>query len=222
MTVIIQYGKKEMFVFGRLYKRVVWWNKEAFCSVCGLYFSLGHGGKSAVKDHIRTGAHATKLTVASTSKGISTFMIKQDTPEDILIRSAELTTAYRVVKHHESFNSLDCTTKLNSVIYPDSNIASKQSTARTKATAIIKNVLAPHPIEQVKAEIENVAFYGVSTDSSNHKDDKMFPLLIQYFTEKEGLQIKLLKLDILPNDHNVILPKNSGKSEYTAGKHGGF
>lgn len=177
-------------------------DKEAFCSVCGLYFSLGHGGKSAVKDHIRTGAHATKLTVASTSKGISTFMIKQDTPEDILKRSAELTTAYRVVKHHESFNSLDCTTKLNSVMYPDSHIASKQSTARTKATAIIKNVLAPHPIE--------------------HKDDKMFPLLIQYFTEKEGLQIKLLKLDILPNDHNVILPKNSGKSEYTAGKHGGF
>ncbi|CAG4930800.1 unnamed protein product [Parnassius apollo] len=118
----------------------------------------------------------------------------------MLICAAELTTAYKVVKHHQSFSSLDCTTKLNAVMYPDSSIAAKQSTARTKATAIIKYILAPHSIAQIKTEVEKVPFYGISTDSSNHKAEKLFPLLIQYFTEKEGLQIKLLKIDSLPNE----------------------
>ncbi|CAG4958334.1 unnamed protein product [Parnassius apollo] len=118
----------------------------------------------------------------------------------MLICAAELTTAYKVVKHHQSFSSLDCTTKLNAVMYPDSSIAAKQSTARTKATAIIKHILAPHSIAQIKTEVEKVPFYGISTDSSNHKAEKLFPLLIQYFTEKEGLQIKLLKIDSLPNE----------------------
>lgn len=165
-----------------------------------MHLSIGHGGKSSIKDHIQTNNHKSRLTVASTSKDISTFMVKQSTPEDTLIRAAELTTAYRVVMHHQSFNSLDCTTKLNAVMYPDSNKAAKQSTARTKATAIIKHILAPHSIVLVKAEIEKVPFYGISTHSSNHKSDKMFPLLIQYFSEKEGLKIKLLKLDTLKNE----------------------
>ncbi|CAK1594251.1 unnamed protein product [Parnassius mnemosyne] len=173
---------------------------EAFCSICGFHISVSHGGKSSVKDHIQSKNHKTKLSVASTSRDISTFMITQCTAEDMLICAAELTTAYKVVKHHQSFSSLDCTTKLNAVMYPDSSIAAKQSTARTKATAIIKHILAPHSIAQIKTEVEKVPFYGISTDSSNHKAEKLFPLLIQYFTEKEGLQIKLLKIDSLPNE----------------------
>ncbi|CAG5005597.1 unnamed protein product [Parnassius apollo] len=173
---------------------------EAFCSICGFHISVSHGGKSSVKDHIQSKNHKTKLSVASTSRDISTFMITQCTAEDMLICAAELTTAYKVVKHHQSFSSLDCTTKLNAVMYPDSSIAAKQSTARTKATAIIKHILAPHSIAQIKTEVEKVPFYGISTDSSNHEAEKLFPLLIQYFTEKEGLQIKLLKIDSLPNE----------------------
>ncbi|KAK5648366.1 hypothetical protein RI129_003258 [Pyrocoelia pectoralis] len=173
---------------------------EAFCSICGVYISVSHGGKSSIKDHIQSRNHKSRLSVASTSKDILSFMVKQNSMEDTLISAAELTTAYKVVKHHQSFSSLDCTTKLNAVMYPDSNIALKQSTARTKATAIIKHILAPHSIAQIKSEIQTCPFYGISTDSSNHKAEKMFPLLIQYFTEKEGLKIKLLKLSTLPNE----------------------
>jgi len=40
-------------------------------------------------------------------------MVKENTPKDILVCAAELTTAYKVVNHHQSFNSLDCNAKLN-------------------------------------------------------------------------------------------------------------
>ncbi|XP_044757446.1 uncharacterized protein LOC123315687 [Coccinella septempunctata] len=107
-------------------------DQEALCSIFEFYISVSHGGKSSVKDHIQSKNHNSRLSVASTSKDILSFMIKQNSTEDTLICAAELTTAYKVVKHHQSFSSIDCSTKLNAIMYPDSSIAVKQSTARTK------------------------------------------------------------------------------------------
>ncbi|KAL4121705.1 hypothetical protein QTP88_014166 [Uroleucon formosanum] len=94
--------------------------------------------------------HKKKFAVVSTSSPTSKFMIKQDTQEALLITAAELTTAYIVVKHHQSFSSLDCIVKLNAMMYSDSKIAAKQSTARTKATAIVNNILTPHSVSEIK------------------------------------------------------------------------
>ncbi|KAH9632985.1 hypothetical protein HF086_000345 [Spodoptera exigua] len=127
-------------------------------------------------------------------------MTKEDTQEDLLISAAELTTAYKVVKHHQSFSSLDCIVKLNATMYPDSKIAAKQSTARTKATAIVKNILAPHSVTETVKKLQEVPFYGIGTDVSNHKAEKKFPLLVQYFTEADGIQPKLLKFESLKNE----------------------
>jgi len=102
---------------------------------------------------------------------------------------------------------LDCNTKLNSKLYPDSKIAAKQSTARTKATAIIKNILAPHSLQTIKEEIEQVPFYGVLTDASNHNAEKLFPLIIQYFSETKGMQLKLIKLNSLENETSETIVK---------------
>ncbi|KAF0703538.1 protein FAM200B-like [Aphis craccivora] len=128
-------------------------DEEALCVICNCFLSVTHGGKADVKHHISTTNHKKKFTVVSTSSPISKFMIKQDTQEELLITAAELTTAYKVVKHHQSFSSLDCIVKLNAMMYSDSKIAAKQSTARTKATAIIKNILAPNSVSEIKKKI---------------------------------------------------------------------
>lgn len=47
-------------------------------------------------------------------------MIKEDTQEKLLIAAAVLTTAYKIVKHHKSFSSLDSIVKLNDTMYPNS------------------------------------------------------------------------------------------------------
>lgn len=80
-------------------------------------------------------------------------------------------------------------------MYPDSSIVAKQTTARTKAV-IIKHILAPHSIRR-KTEVEKVPYYGIS---SYHKAVKLFPRLIQFLSEREGLKNKLLKLNSLPNE----------------------
>ncbi|GLV33368.1 hypothetical protein CBL_20114 [Carabus blaptoides fortunei] len=91
---------------------------EAMCSICNSHIAINHGGISDIKQHIATNLHKSNIRTASTSTDISSFMIRKDTNEEILIAAAELTTAYKVVRHHKSFNSLDCTTKLNALIFP--------------------------------------------------------------------------------------------------------
>ncbi|XP_039950958.1 uncharacterized protein LOC120768361 [Bactrocera tryoni] len=172
----------------------------AYCSICGFDINIANGGKSSIQDHEKSAKHLSKITIDSCSKDISSFMVKKNTQLEHLIKVAEITSSYRIVNHHQSFSSLDCTTKLGAVLYPDSKIAAKQSNARTKATAIIKNVLAPHSVtEFTKILKDHVPFFLLSTDSSNHKAQKMFPQIIHYFTEK-GLEIKLLKIQSLPNE----------------------
>jgi len=59
-------------------------------------------------------------------------------------------------------------------MYSDSKIAAKQSTARTKATAIVNNILAPHSVSEIKKKLQGVSYYGIGTDASNHKAEKCF------------------------------------------------
>lgn len=118
-------------------------DNEAYCSFCNSYISVSHGGRSDLLDHIKTVKHKTSMHGASSSRHVSDFFVKKDTKEETLVAAAELTTAYSAVKHHQSFKSLDCSNKLIPLMYPDSKVAAKQSSARTKSTAIVNNILSP-------------------------------------------------------------------------------
>lgn len=116
----------------------------------------------------------------------------------------EICLAYHIVKHHQSFRSAACLNKLVLKLFNDSNTARKYSSAATKTAALIKQVLAPHSNEIIKKDIENSSFYSIATDASNHKAEKMFPLVIQYFTIS-GIKIKLLRLGNLKGGTSDIV-----------------
>lgn len=88
---------------------------------------------------------------------------------------------------------------------PDSKVAAKQSTACTKATALVSNVLSPHAISTYVSELEKIPYYGVSTDPSNHKaEKKIFPLVIHYFKENFGITIKIIKISLKDETSDFI------------------
>lgn len=105
--------------------------------------------------------------------------------------AAELAKVYHTVKHHHSYNSSDCGSKLDPVIYPDSAIAKKLACGRTKSEAIVTNVLAPKSVETIMNGLSNGRYFSLSTDASNMKNRKLFPVCLQYFT-LSGIQKKLL------------------------------
>ena len=89
------------------------------------------------------------------------------TTTDYKAAAAEGTWAYHTVKHHQSFNSNDCTSKLFKAIFPDSEVAKKIASARTKITSIITGVLAPYAQTKMLSDLGTQPF-SISVDASNH------------------------------------------------------
>ena len=141
------------------------------------------------------------LRDASSSGNVSDFFVKVNSDLGNNVSAAEGALAFHTVAHHHSFSSMDCTPALLRKIFPDSKIASKLSAGRTKTIAIVKSVLAPHSLETLTSSLTDIAFVGVSTDSSNHGSIKMFPILVHYFDHKNGgLQIKLCNIECKGNE----------------------
>lgn len=76
----------------------------------------------------------------------------------------------------------------------------KFTCARTKCEAIVTNVLCPYIMNQVKTELKDANFVTVFTDASNHKDVKLFPLMIRYFVPLAGVKVKILDMQSLPGE----------------------
>lgn len=172
----------------------------AYCPTCDVSFSLASKGKSDIDQHLNSEKHRRRVRDSASSSKVPSFFAPKFTKLDDQISAAEGTLAFHTVKHHFSFNSVDCSHKLLQTILPDSQIAKKISCARTKTEAIVVNVLAPLSIEFMLADVAQTSFISISTDASNHGSTKMFPILLQYFTIQSGLQIKLLDIQSLKNE----------------------
>lgn len=92
------------------------------------------------------------------------------------VHASEGLFAYHSVIHGHSFQSADCTAKLIKKLYDP-----KFSSARTKSEAIICNVLDPLSEEEVQHDLDKCSFVTFTVDASNHKDIKLFPVLVRYY-----------------------------------------
>lgn len=88
---------------------------------------------------------------------------------------------------------MDCTSKLIGSMFEP-----KFSVGRTKTEAIIKGVIAPYAMEELRAELQTTSSVTVMVDSSNHNDLKIVPIVVRFFNPKIGIVVKLLELRDLP------------------------
>ena len=73
----------------------------------------------------------------------------------------------------------------------------------TKTEKVVTSVLAQYSIDAVRKSFEenDIAYFGVATDGSNHNKLKLFPIIIQYFDwRKGGLQSKLIEFTNKANE----------------------
>lgn len=109
--------------------------------------------------------------------------------------AAEVAHVYHTVKHSVSYNSSDCALKLSHRTLNDSNIVKKMSCGRTKAEALVTDVLAPKAVEEVIKKLkmpQNPLPFSIQTDASNKGNRKMFPLAVQFFRADTGITHKLV------------------------------
>lgn len=173
---------------------------EVKCEVCDQIISIASKGKYDLEKHLATEKHRKNIRTSAYSSKMDSFVTKQAGPKRE-VQAAEATLVFHTVQHNQSFNSLDCTVPLQKCLYADSNIAKEVSCARTKAEAILKNVLAPYVLKKTLDDLCDIKYISASTDASNHGNIKLFPLLIQYFDYmKDGIQVSLIDLQSQQNE----------------------
>jgi hypothetical protein len=94
---------------------------------------------------------------------------------------------------------MDCTSKLNQVIYSDSEIL-KNNHAGTSTEAIVNNVLAAHSSAMAIQYLKEMSCLGICTDGSNCASLKLFTVVIQNFYNVHGSKSKLIDLNSTPNE----------------------
>ena len=98
---------------------------------------------------------------------------------------------------------MNCTSVLLKNIFPDSNVAKKFSNGRTKTEKVVNSVLMQYSIDAFLKSFEqnDIAYFGIATDGSNHNELKLFFIIIQYFDwRKGGLQSKLIQFTNKANE----------------------
>lgn len=130
-------------------------NDKVECTICKSTFSIKHGGRSDIKDHMEKKKHKDALSAASSSKKLSTLFTKKmaGLPE-LKLAAEEGTFTYLTVVHNHSFRSMDCTSSLVRKLFE----RPKYNCARTKCEAIVVNVLAPYTLSVITEELKNARY----------------------------------------------------------------
>ncbi|XP_047543248.1 uncharacterized protein LOC125075583 [Vanessa atalanta] len=154
---------------------------KAFCSFCKaeLLAKLVD-----LKRHVETKKHKQKMQIISGNQTIKfTAGEKFTNPKS---RKAEGMLALYITEH-SSVSCIDHLTDLVKLAFPDSKATDDLKMHRTKCTEVIKNVLAPHFVEELIEDIGQQKYrqYSLIIDESTDiSTSKQLGIVIRYFSRK--------------------------------------
>jgi len=156
---------------------------HAYCTVCRCDFGVGHGGMGDVEKHIRTTKHVVKAgSGASCARPIQNFFTNS---KDLSVIRAETLFAEFLVEHNLPLACSDHAGKLFRKMFPDSAVAAKYGSARTKTACIVES-LADFDAKRIVCAMKNGPF-AMATDGSNDIGAvKLYPICVRYFNAQLG------------------------------------
>ena len=104
-----------------------------------LYISVVHKSNGDLNVHLQSEKHRSSKRSCCINEDNKLFYYSRSKCKHE-ITAAEGTLAFLAVKHNHSFLSMDCKSVLLKKIFPDSNVAKKFSSERTKTEKVITNV----------------------------------------------------------------------------------
>jgi len=100
---------------------------------------LTNKGKAYLIQHFSSSKHSKNIQSTSGLKSVNTFFVTQNTKIEEQILAVKATVAFHTVRHHHSYKSCDCSTKLYRLLFCYSEVASKYSSVRIKTEAIVNS-----------------------------------------------------------------------------------
>ena len=116
---------------------------------------------------------------------------------------AEALFSFHTVFHNHIYRSMTCTSKIIKELFEK-----KISCAATKSDAIVKRVFAPLALKDLKKDLDCSNYVTVFSDASNHKDLKLFPILVRYFNANTGVNVKILQFVSLPGETSELISES--------------
>lgn len=166
-------------------------DSDVRCNVCNAEFNILHDGKTDIETYLKSKRHKDRLSAASSSNVVTHFF-KGSNPNssDLQTAACEGVWAFHTIYSGHSFRSADCAAKIirNCFSMP------KFTCARTKCESIATGVFAPFVYENLQKDISECHFATIHTNASNHRNIKMFPVLVRYFSRQKRVKIKIVEL----------------------------
>ena len=105
------------------------------CNHCGSVFSIVHGGRADVNNHLGSKKHKVAVEAATSSSRVTSFFkdVVSASFATLALAAKEATFAYHTAIHGQSFRSSDCASKLVSKLFEP-----KFSLGKTKCE-VLKN-----------------------------------------------------------------------------------
>lgn len=90
-----------------------WSRKQnGMCTVCSAIFSIDHGGKSDINQHIKTYLYKVASNAHEFQKLCNYFCTKTFNEYQKHLTANECVFAYNLCKHNQNIRSIDCTSQL--------------------------------------------------------------------------------------------------------------
>ena len=161
----------------------------AHCSYCLCDFSVAHAGRNDIERHVKSAKHKASEKAIGFTGSLKAFMPSssqgqlQNTFERDVTR-AEATMAQLIAEMNLPLSAADTFTKAVKVMFPDSKIAQKYQSGRSKTTSIIKE-LGNQAQSELASRMKSGPF-TLSTDGSNDDKAKQFPMVVRTIDPNDG------------------------------------
>ena len=167
---------------------------NAKCKLCGITFSVRHGGANDVVKHFSTKKHLEAMSSSSSTKTLDKFGFGQSEvakrarqrqeEEELQFLKAEALFVQFVAEHNLPFRTGDHFTKLVKQMFPDSNIAKRFHCSRTKTSVLVRYGNGSFSHDQVVERLTTTPiFFSLLVDESNDRgvEAKDLVVLLRFF-----------------------------------------
>ena len=125
-------------------------NGKVLCNHCGSIFSIVHGGRADVNNHLGSKKHKVAVEAAASSSRVTSFFkdVGSASVATLALAAKEATFAYHTATHGQSFRSSDCTSKLVSKLFEP-----KFSLGKTTVQVICMQIIFGHQHKLVQDKL---------------------------------------------------------------------
>lgn len=149
--------------------------------MCKKDVSCAHQGEGDLKRHCGGKEHLSRVKAKSNIIPLTSTFVQKDSEADVMARKAELRFTGFLAEHNLPLAAADHLGALIRCSFPDSKIAQSYACARTKATCLLNDAIAPDLLQNLLSDMR-VSVFSLCVDGSNDNGlQKMNPVTVRIY-----------------------------------------